>query len=405
MTAYKPREIAKPLLEALDNMPVVVLSGMRQTGKSTLLLKQPEFKNRKYFTFDDLSVLRAAKEHPENLFESGEPITIDEAQKYPEILNHIKREVDKNRKPGKYIISGSSNFLLLKNCVESLAGRAVYLTLRPFTRRELLGNTHESPAIVHFIQKGSFPARQTSKVRFQEVSTGGMPSVCLGEVKNPAIWFRGYEQTYLERDIRMLTQVADIGGFHTLLQLVALRNAQILKQSELSRESKLNAMTVSRYISLMETSCVLYRVLPHLKNRTSRLVKSAKVYMSDTGLARALSGTGAVEANEMLRGALWENYVVNNLESLLHSYLPDTNITYWNIQGRYEVDIILESGNTTIAIEVKSGSRYDSRDLTGLRAYMNSSKNCIAGILAYNGTELLKLDDKIYAVPIPLLIG
>lgn len=405
MTRYKSRESSKILLEALENMPVVVLSGMRQAGKSTLLKNLPQLTKRRYISFDDYNSLEAARRDPEALIAGTDVLTIDEAQKFPEILSVIKREVDRNRKPGRFILSGSANFLLLKNIAESLAGRAVYITLYPFSRREILGTTKEIPALIHFINRGTFLNRKAESLNWEEIVTGGMPSVCLGEVKQPSVWFRGYEQTYLERDIRSLSQVADLISFRHLLQLISLRNAKVLNMSELARDAKLTVMTTARYLSSMEASFICFRLYPYLGNRSSRLIKSPKVYISDTGLAAYLAGVKKLDAHEPLRGALLENYVAQNLQSIISTHSPDTKIGYWNIQGRFEVDFVLEIARQTIAIEVKYGSRIKEDDLTGIKAYLQSSKNCLAGILAYNGTEVLKLRNKIWAIPIPLLVS
>lgn len=386
-------------------MPVVVLSGMRQTGKSTLLERLPELSKRRYISFDDLNSLEAARLNPQGILTGKEPVTIDEAQKFPEILSVIKREVDKNRKPGRFILSGSANFLLLKNIAESLAGRAVYLTLYPFNRREILGLTKAKPALAYFIEKGIFPERKFKPLTGEEIITGGMPTVCLGQVKQPNVWFRGYEQTYLERDIRSLSQVADLISFRHLLQLVSLRNAKVLNISELARDAKLTVMTTTRYLSLMEASFVLFRLYPYLGNRSSRLIKSPKIYISDTGLAAYLSGVTKTDVHEPLRGALLENYVLQNLQSIISTHLPEARLGYWNIQGRFEVDFILEIGRQTVAIEVKYGSRIGQSDLTGLNAYLGSAKNCLGGILTYNGTEIIKLKNRIWAVPIGLLVS
>lgn len=386
-------------------MPVVALSGMRQAGKSTLLEKLSKLSGRRYVSFDDFGALDAARRNPEEFISGDQPLTIDEAQKLPEILTVIKREVDRKRYPGRFILSGSANFLLLKNIAESLAGRAVYLPLYPFSRRETLGLTNEEPALIHFINKGSFPQRKTKPVRWEDIARGGMPSVCLGEVSKPAVWFRGYEQTYLERDIRSLSQVADLISFHHLLRLASLRNAQVLKQSELARDAKLNGMTTNRYLSLMETSFIIFRLCPHLRNRSSRLIKSPKLYLADSGLASHLAGIKKLDAAEPLGGALLESYVAQNLLSVFSSHMPEANITYWNIQGRYEVDFIVETGRATIAIEVKHGTRWQERDLAGIKAYLESAKDCRAALLAYSGTEVLRLEDKIWAVPVSLLLS
>ena len=405
MTGYKPREITNNLVESLESMPVVVLSGMRQTGKSTLLLNQPQLKTRRYISFDDFNTLEAARSNPEGLLSAKEPITIDEAQKYPEILSVIKKEVDRNRKPGRFLLSGSANFLLLKKVAESLAGRAVYMTLYPFTRREMFGLTKEKPALAYFIDKGAFPKRKIKPISLKEILRGGMPSVCLGQVKDPQIWFRGYEQTYLERDIRTLSQVADLVTFRNLLQLVALRNTKILNISELARDAKLNVVTTSRYLSLMETSFILNRIQPHLKNKSSRLIKSPKLYLSDTGLAAYLEDITNININEMLKGVLLESYVAQNLEGIFSAYYPDARVTYWNIQGRYEVDFIIEVGGQTLAIEVKNSTRWQKNDLVGIQAYLTNNKKCLGAVLAYNGQDVLKISNKIWAVPVNLLLS
>ncbi|MFA5858040.1 MAG: ATP-binding protein [Elusimicrobiota bacterium] len=402
---YKPRDIAKVLAGALDNMPVVVLTGLRQTGKSTFLLHQNELKSRKYYSFDDLNVLDAARRNPEEFLSSPQPLTIDEAQKFPELLTYIKQKVDKNRKPGQFLLSGSSNFALLKNIAESLAGRAVYLTMYPFSHREICGNVNAPPVLAQFLDTGNFPKKDVTTITWRDVITGGMPTVCLGGVKNPDVWFKGYEQTYVERDIRSLSQVADLSAFRNLLRLAAFRNTQILNQSELARDAKLNVMTTIRYVSLLETSYLIQRIPPYLRNPATRLIKSPKIYITDSGLASYLTGMRGIESSRPFSGALWESYTAQNLASIISSNLPNAEIAYWNIQGRYEVDFIIETGGRTIAIEVKSGSRWRTEDLTGLKAYMNNSQNCTAALLVYNGKEVLKLENKIWAVPISLLLS
>ena len=405
MTTYKPREISSVIDQALKNMPVVVLAGMRQTGKSTLLLNQPELKKRRYLNFDDFAVLEAARNNPEGLISGHGQFSIDEAQKFPDILTAIKREVDRDRKPGRFLLTGSANFLLLKDIAESLAGRAVYLTLQPFTRREITATTDRNPALIHFLEHGEFPSETALAIRWTDILRGGMPSVCLGEVPDHQIWFQGYEQTYLERDIRALSQVADLVTFRNLLQLAALRNGQILKQSELARDAKLNVMTASRYLSLIEISFVLRRLPPFLRNPSSRLIKSPKLYFSDSGMAAYLGTHKETAASGPLSGALLECYVLQNLEGIAAVHSPGARIFYWHVQGRHEVDFIVETNLGTVAIEVKNGSRWEDKDLSGLRAFLASTPSCLAGILGYAGRRTVNLGNKIWAVPIPLLLS
>lgn len=224
MTKYINREIESFLDKALKSMTVVVLTGMRQVGKSTLLQKAKSLKNRKYITLDDFPVLEAARSNPEALIAGEKALTIDEAQRCPELLLAIKKEVDKDRTPGRFILSGSANFNLLKGVSETLAGRAVYLTLHPFTQREIQGEIGDTPFIIQFVSE-LIPkkAKLKNAVDLKDVLLGGLPPVCLHPKTDSEFWYKGYEQTYLERDIRELSQVADLLVFRNLLKLAALR--------------------------------------------------------------------------------------------------------------------------------------------------------------------------------------
>ena len=404
MTRYRDRENTRLLLDALESMPVVVLSGMRQSGKSTLLKHLAGKLDFVYKTFDDLNTLEAARLDPDAFLAQGKRIIIDEAQKLPEIMSFVKKSVDLQRKNGRFILSGSSNFLLLKNISESLAGRAIYLELHSFSRREVIGNIKQKPVIENLIKSETLKKQEGKPIAWQDVLTGGMPSVCLKEVKKAELWFKGYEQTYLERDIRMLSQVADLSSFGQLLHLAAFRSGQVLNQSDLGRDAKLNAVTTGRYLSLMETSFVIFKLYPYLKNPATRLVKAPKIYFSDTGLASYLCAASKTDSNEPLKGRLFENYVIQNLRSILAARLPDARTYYWNIQGRNEVDLIIEEGRKVYAVEIKYGSQWRAEDLKGLEAFMLSSRNCSAGILVYNGKELTKLSDKIWVVPASILL-
>ncbi len=227
-------------------MPVVVITGMRQTGKTTFLQRQPEFEKRRYVTFDDFPQREAAKSDPEGFVSSNGPLTIDEAQKCPEILTAIKKVVDKRRAPGQFLLSGSANFALLRGMTESLAGRSVYYEMRPFDRREIARQTGKRSFLERFFKTQEIPKiRDLKPVRQEDILNGGMPTVCLGEVKNRALWFKGYEQTYLERDIREISRVENIMAFRTLLHLAALRTGQLSSPSEIGRDAKLTAATTS----------------------------------------------------------------------------------------------------------------------------------------------------------------
>ncbi|HLE85184.1 MAG TPA: DUF4143 domain-containing protein, partial [Thermoanaerobaculia bacterium] len=181
----------------------------------------------------------------------------------------------------------------------------------------------------------------------------------------------------------------------------------ILNQSELARDAKLPAATAARYLGLLETSFVLRKLAPHLRNRSSRLIKSPKLFVADSGLAAHLTGVDdlGATAGEPLRGALYETYVLQNLAGILGAYLPRAELGFWSVQGRHEVDFTITSGRETFAIEVKAASRFGDRDLAGLRAFAAKTPDFRAGLLAYNGQEAHALGEGLFVVPIGLLLS
>jgi len=408
MTIYHARDLAEAVGTALENMPVVVVTGMRQTGKTTFLCSQPELSDRSYISFDDFAQLESAKSDPDGFLRREQPLTIDEAHKCPEIFGAIKRAVDKNRIPGQFLLSGSANFSVLKNITESLAGRSVYLAIHPFNRREVFQQTAPEPFIKVFFENQDIGRKINGKpVRPEEVARGSMPTVCLRQVKDPLIWFRGYEQTYLERDVRELSRIGDLSALRTLLRLTSLRSGQLLSPSQLGRDAKLSAATTSRYLSLFEALFLITRVQPYLGNRSSRLIKSPKLYLSDAGLATYLTGLALSPSirDDPLYGAIFETYVAQNLFSILSAKWQNASLYFWTVQGRHEVDFVIEAGRSCIALELKSRVRWQERDLAGLRAFLMATPHCKAGILCHNGEDAVQLGQKLWALPASLVLS
>ena len=402
---YLPRDISNQIVSAISDMPVVAVTGLRQTGKSTFLQQQPELKERKYVTLDDFAQLAAAKENPDAFVASDTPLTIDEAQRCPELFIAIKRAVDRKRIPGQFILSGSANFLLMKNISDSLAGRAVYFNMHPFSRRELNAQTTQEPFIKKFFNEQTITGLdEACSIALDEIVKGGMPSVCLESFKDTTNWFKGYEHTYLERDIRDLGRIGDIIPFRGLLHLAALRTSGLLSISDLGRDARLKSALVTSYLSVMEISCICYRLAPYLRNPASRLIKSPKFYISDSGIACFLAGVEELISDSPFKGAMVETYIAQNLLSIIHSTWPRANIYFWNIQGRHEVDFVIENGNRCIAIEIKAAERWEHSDLSGLKSFIAATPDCIAGILAYNGTTPVCLGNKLWAIPISVLL-
>ena len=303
------------------------------------------------------------------------------------------------------MLSGSANFGLLRGVSESLAGRAVYYNLRPFSRRELAGSIDRPPFLVSFMEKPQLPRRKSfSTITDMEVLTGGLPPIALGEVKESALWFKGYEQTYLERDLRDIAAVENMLGFRDLLKLAALRTSQLLNASELGRDAKLEAKTASRYVGWMEASFIIHRLPPYRRNKASRIIKSPKIYITDSGLASYLCGCRDL-ADDPLRGSLYETYVLQNLLAAMETLITPVGVYFWRTHTGQEVDFVLEYGREVMAVEVKSGANFGKRDLSGLQAFLAATPHCKVALLAYNGTEAMKLGERLWAIPLGLMLS
>jgi predicted AAA+ superfamily ATPase len=404
---YHPRELSALVQKGLAALPAVVVTGLRQAGKTTFLRQDPALKDRRYLTLDDFGTLEAARREPEALLTGDEPLTLDEVQRSPELLLAVKRAIDRQRVPGRFLLSGSANLALLDGVSDSLAGRALYLTLHPFSRRERLEQVAETPVLLELLAGEPPPRRDAAPITEDEILAGGLPPVVLGDPASRGLWFLGYEQTYLERDIRDLAQVADLVAFRNLLRLAALRTGQLLNQSELARDAHLPASTAARYLGLLDASFVLTRLAPHLKSRAARIIKSPKLLLTDSGLAAHLTAVDDLSptADERLRGALYETYVGQNLAALLAAHRPKARLEYWSVQGRHEVDFVVSDGRSAVGIEIKAATRIGDRDLAGLKAFAANTPGVRAGILAYNGTETLPLGERLWAVPLGVLLA
>ncbi|MCP5519467.1 MAG: ATP-binding protein [Verrucomicrobiales bacterium] len=408
MNIYRHRELRHLLRQTLRQTPVTVISGLRQAGKSTFLQNEPEVAaGRAYATLDDLDALESARAEPDRFLGRADKFALDEAQRLPELFLPLKRVVDQNRLPGRFVLTGSANLLLLKRVADSLAGRAFYAVMHPLNRRELLGRLEEPPVLAHFFTTGKWPEVQVPSLDEVEVLRGGFPEVALNPEVNRQLWFDGFERSYLERDVRDLRRVEDLASFRRLLRLCALRVGNVLNASGLARDVKLSEATVRRHLDLLETLMVIHRLPPFLGNRSSRLIKSPKLYFADSGLAAHLAGVTELAASplEPLRGALLENFVLQNLMAALEPHLIGVRFHFWHEQGRQEVDFVVEHGRRVIAIEVKAKGRVESGDTKGLQDFVQRTPDCLAGVLTYSGRELLPLGERLWAVPLHMLLG
>ncbi len=378
-STYRPRALGRVVEDALRTHPVVVVSGGRQTGKTTLVRNLPSAGQRRFETLDDLETLELARRRPEDLLARGTRLTIDEVQRAPEFLLAVKRDVDGRRRPGRFLLTGSANLLLMKRVADSLAGRAIYLLLSPFTGGEKRGEGTTPNwtdvlrcSTVREAMRRLADLRPPSVDWRSEVLRGGMPRAVLARTRRERqAWFDGFVATYLERDLRDVSQVASLLDFRRLMGLACQRVGQVLNQSELARDAGLAQATAHRYLNLLETTFQISRVTAYSVSRTKRLVKSPKLFWRDAGLAAHMAGIGQMMdvSSSALAGALLENLVLCGLLAWRETSPAGPQVHYWRTTGGAEIDFVIESGRKLLPIEVKASAQVRVDDLRHLEAF------------------------------------
>jgi predicted AAA+ superfamily ATPase len=396
-----PRALDGKLRKGLKVMPAVVLTGARQTGKSTfasILLAG----NRRYLSLDDLDVLETARKDPAALVEGRDPVTLDEVQHAPDLLRVVKRAIDRERVKGRFLLTGSANLLLAHRISESLAGRAAYLTLWPMTRGEQLGDgrcgvweelcEHRDESWPDLLR-----ARKAAPEDWRALALRGgfpTPALELRDRSERALWFDGYVRTYLERDLRSLASIESLSDFRRLMKAASLRTGQVLNQTELGRDIGLPQPTVHRWLNLLEASYLLVRLPAYAVNRTKRLVKSPKIFWGDTGVAIHLAQMDAPT------GAHLENLILHDLLVWRDSRTESGELSYWRTTTGEEVDFVVESGDRLLPIEVKTGSQPTFSDTKGLRSFRDEyGKKSRAGLLLHAGTSVEWITPGVLAAP------
>ena len=395
-----PRALAPQLRAHLDVMPVVVVTGARQTGKTTLAQRLAPGP-RRFTTLDDLDALDAAQHDPDRLLGGRDAITLDEIQRAPSLLAAIKRHVDSRRTSGRFLLTGSANLALMASVSESLAGRASYLTLWPMARQEQrgLGRTgcwDDLLSAPDSDWQDILIAQPQHAEDWRVVARrGGFPdpSVHLANDAERAIWFDGYIQTYLERDLATLSSVASLIDFRRLVRTACLRVGQVVNQTEMGRDAAVPQPTVHRYLNLLEASYLLVRLPAYAVNRTKRLIKSPKLYWCDTGLALRIAGTDVTPAH-------LENIVLCDLLAWRDTRAERAEIAYWRTTTGDEVDFVVEAGEMLLPIEVKATANPRLRDTVRLRAFRKEyPEQARTGLLLHTGETTEWLASDVLAVP------
>lgn len=399
-----PRLAARRVQRAMRANPVVVIMGARQTGKSTLAGEIARAEGRRMLTLDDAATREAAQTDARALLGGDAPLLIDEVQRVPELMLALKIAVDEmgtRRRPGHFLVTGSANPLTMKSVADSLAGRASYVPLHPLTRRELLGmGTAGIWSELFTTPYDHWRELLDDQVAPEEdwrarSSIGLFPTPALQlDDEARSQWFSGYEATYLDRDIRDITNIHNVPDFRRLMALLALRIGNLTNQTEVGRDARLAQAQVHRWMNLLETTFQMFRLDAFSINRGTRLIKTPKTYWIDTGLALHLT------RERTPRGAHLENLVLHDLRAWRDSADDRADISYWRTAGGREVDFIVEHNGRMIAVEVKSSPNVSPRDTAHLNAFTEEHGASVLGALVlYTGATTLRLNARTIAVP------
>lgn len=387
----------------MSSLPVVVVTGARQTGKTTLVMMHPGVNGRQHVNLDDALVRAHAMRDPLLFVRDVPAMVIDEIQRVPELLLAIKMEVDRElqRTKGRFVLTGSANLLTMKQVADSLAGRAGYLRLGPMTRREQNGMGATGRWDLFFAEK--VDAWRDALLAEPPLAEPWPDAVLRGGLPMPALhlspdqrsdWFSGYVSTYVDRDIRELSSVELLVDFQRAMRALALRIGNPVNQTEIARDLGIQQRNLSRWMNVMETSWLLTRIGSYSGNRTTRLVKRPKIYWLDSALAMHMAGETEP------RGTHLENLVCVDLLAwaALQSHL--TQVLYWRSHDGAEVDFVVEKANRLLAIEVKATSRPGFNDYRHLSRFVKDyADNCVGALLLHDGDDITRLGDRILGVP------
>lgn len=412
----KARHITKLLTKSLQLFPIVLLNGARQVGKSTLasqLVKDGVIKQ--YITLDNLTTLAACKDDPQGFLQQfNGSVAIDEVQRCPELLIALKHNVDQNRQPGRFLLTGSANLLSQPNICDSLAGRMDIITLETFSLSEIQDLPDSSPFLQDIFTNIPLPdlldkwrksLQQPLVIKLKQnlantILLGGFPEIAL---KNDSFftnrWFSAYFSAYTERDVRDLSRFVDVVGFTKVFNLLSHQTGQLLNVKNLSVECGLDQRTVSRYLEILHMTFQTSTLQPYFANMRKRLIKTPKIFVNDSGYACFTAGFEQIDT--LLKsnnfGHLLETWVYAELRKLMNLTVGIQIFFYRTHLGK-EIDFILIKGDRTIAIECKASESITQKQLSGIKEFQADIPNTL-GVVLYSGSEVLQLSKDIIAVP------
>ena len=345
------------LKSSAKKMPIISVVGPRQSGKTTLV--KTAFPNKPYVSLEEPDLREYALTDPRGfLSDYPKGAILDEVQRTPKIFSYLQTLVDKKNKPGMFVLTGSQHFLLHEGISQTLAGRSVILKLLPFSLSELSNTSFSYSDYEDYIFMGFYPRIYDKKL-------------------NPRNWYLDYIQTYVERDLRLIKNINDLGTFQTFLKMCASRIGQLLNLSSLANDCGITHNTAKSWISILESSFVVFLLRPHYKNFNKRLVKMPKLYFYDTGLACSLLGIENRKqvSNHRLKGGLFESFILSELIKARYNKGFEPNYYFWRNKLGREIDCIVEKANKLIPVEIKAGKTASAEYFRDIAYWNTLSKN------------------------------
>ncbi|MEO8084038.1 MAG: ATP-binding protein [Ardenticatenales bacterium] len=404
-----PRFAEAPLLEALADSPVVLLHGPRQCGKTTLARVAGEPRGYAYYSLDDEVILAAAVSDPIGFVANLPPRSIlDEVQRAPALFSTLKTVVDRDRAPGRFLLTGSANVLLVPALSDSLAGRMAIQRLHPLAQCEMAGR---DATMLDTLFSASFRTGTHARLGVDlanRVAGGGYPAALVRALpRRRSAWYRDYIETIVQRDVRDLARIRSLDALPRLLALAAGQTARLLNIADLGSPFQLSRPTIREYVTLLERVFLVEELPPWHTNRLSRLIKTPKLHVGDTGIACALLGLDAAALLEdrSVYGQVLETFVFQELRRQASWRDQEVRFFHFRDKDGAEVDIVIEHGARHVAgVEVKLGATVTSSDFRGLRKLADAAgERFSAGVVLYDGEACVPFGERLYAVPIRAL--
>ena len=402
---YKSRWLAPELSQAAKDHPVVILTGARQAGKSTVLKQEKPFSHWQKIDLDDLSILEQAERDPASLLTGGKDTFIDEVQRAPTLLYTVKQAVEKARHEIRFVLTGSADLLLMRQVSETLEGRAAYFSLPPMGLGEM--ESRLPPKWFFQLFHGNMPPLKDIKVVAVEntpdlMLRGFMPPLLY--LKSPESWLKWWESyiaTYIERDLRQVSQIESLTDFRRVMATLAVCSGQVLNQTQVARESGVSQPTVYRYINVLEISCLLERLPAFCASCSRRLAKSPKIFWLDPGLSAFLMGYHDAESISSARelDGLFKTLVFLHLKILGQLFTPHLRFYHWRTVTGKQVDFVIKWGRKIVAMEINFTTEPRYEDCANLRLFLEEYPDTLFCLLVHNGSTVRMLQEKILAIP------